>query len=304
MKSAFVKSICEYLKINRPDIELGIGLVFIGASIVKAVSVTKKDTHQIEEKEAEVVRIREGLSDPSFEYPEGKKDLWKAWLSLWKAYARTYASTAALATIGVGFVFDSHITMKERQAYLSGIAMAATKELNDMYSRTKEKYGKDEADNLRYGLTEKEIEAEEDGKKVKKKVRVMEHDPYHDIYSYRWDTKSSTFKTNRLLRDSYLVQMQQYFNDMLAIREQTGNKIGYLYLNEVLTALDIPVSEAGQYVGWVIDRNDPYVDNYVEIEQISIHETNPVSGALEEVIYLSFNVDGPIINRMFRKPKS
>ena len=91
----------------------------------------------------------------------------------------------------------------------------------------------------------------------------------------------------------FLKQQERYANEMLESR-------GHLYLNEVYDMLGIPRSKAGQVVGWVFDKNNPDVDNYVDFGIYDLHNEDNrrfVNGK-ERVILLDFNVDGPILQLM------
>jgi hypothetical protein len=84
----------------------------------------------------------------------------------------------------------------------------------------------------------------------------------------------------------FLRAQQQWANDRLHAH-------GYIFLNEVYEALGLERSQAGQLVGWKLNGNG---DGYVDFGLYSIgDESNRAFvNALEPVVLLDFNVDGPI----------
>lgn len=84
----------------------------------------------------------------------------------------------------------------------------------------------------------------------------------------------------------YLVNQQNYFNDVLRTR-------GHLYLNEVYDALVIPRTKAGQMVGWVFEDENSRVDFGLDDPRNQDFINGKTTNAL-----LVFNVDGLIIDRI------
>lgn len=86
----------------------------------------------------------------------------------------------------------------------------------------------------------------------------------------------------------FLRTQQDYANAFL-------KKRGYLFLNDVYKLLDIPITSAGQMVGWVYDEKKPIGDNYVDFGIYSERNSNFVNGFATTCL-LDFNVDGVILN--------
>ena len=86
----------------------------------------------------------------------------------------------------------------------------------------------------------------------------------------------------------FLRDQQRYANDMLRSR-------GYLFLNDVYKMLDIPLTKAGQIVGWVYDEDQPIGDNFVDFGLGTEPNRDFVNG-IENVALLDFNVDGNILD--------
>lgn len=84
----------------------------------------------------------------------------------------------------------------------------------------------------------------------------------------------------------YLVNQQNYFNDVLRTR-------GHLYLNEVYDAFGFPRTKAGQMVGWVFEDENSYVDFGLDDPR----NQDFINGKTTDCL-LVFNVDGVIIDRI------
>lgn len=297
-------------KVYSPEIKLGFGLGLIFMGFVMTIKATKNPAEEIEEAENELVDLHEQKDE--IEFHEGgtgyNRRLIGAYRKLGMGYVKTYALPAMCLAAGTGLIIKSHMDLRESQIYYAGVAGAMSKEINDIYARVEEKYGKEEADRLVKGMEQREIEVvekDENGKDklVKKTVNVISPD-WNGFYTYRWTPLSNTYKKNRLLRQAYLDSMNQYYNDILALRRETSpKKIGHVFLQEVLKDFDLDLREEGQYVGWLSMDNNVYGDGYVEITEITAYETN-AAGILEEVSLLSFNVDGNILPTLFPRAGS
>ena len=74
-------------------------------------------------------------------------------------------------------------------------------------------------------------------------------------------------------------------------------KQGYLLLNDVYDMLDIPRTDIGYKVGWLMGLGDDYVD--FGMYELYRHGSNTrfING-LEPVILLDFNIDGYILDQL------
>lgn len=87
----------------------------------------------------------------------------------------------------------------------------------------------------------------------------------------------------------FLRSVQQWANDALVTRRK-------LYLNEVYDALGMEKTEAGQFVGWVYNKDDPthVGDNHVDF---GIQDLTPSKIKRAKSILLDFNVDGVVVGK-------
>ena len=316
MKYSKLKMIKDNLKLldqaYGADVKFGFGLGLIFAGFVLGIKSTKDNVDEIREAEQEVIDVHENKDDTKFYKSDAdyRRAVGQAYKKLGLAKAKTYGPGFLCMMVGTVILCKNHKDMRDDQFQKAVTIGALTKELNDFYARTEEKYGKEEAQKLRYGLEEREIEVKERDangveKTVVKKVTYVSPD-WNGHYTYRWTKTSSTWKPNRMLREAMVNSIEQYGNDLLQIRADT-NKIrkgvGWVWLNEMLNAFDIEIEDAGQDTGWIYELGNTIGDNYIEISMTDAYETNPMTGQLEEVTLLTFNVDGGIRDRVFPKSR-
>ena len=82
----------------------------------------------------------------------------------------------------------------------------------------------------------------------------------------------------------FLLEMQRFFNEKL-------QRVGHLFINEVLDYLGLPKTMRGQVVGWVY--NDE-IKGYVDFGIYKDHNANFINGKTPNAL-LDFNVDGNIL---------
>ena len=102
-------------------------------------------------------------------------------------------------------------------------------------------------------------------------------------YAFKFDENSASWDRSRDMNVFFLKFTQDYFNDLLKLRE-------YLFLNEVYDRLGIPRRALGQCVGWVYNENNPNGDNFVDLDIFNERNNND-----ETVFILAPNVDGYIL---------
>ena len=316
MSFALLDHIRGYISYNKPELELGIGIAFVTGAIVKAIHATRKNNADLEELEDRIVTIRDGMTDEAFEYPDGRKDLFAAYKDLGVLEMKIYGETIFWTVAGIALMIHADSVHVERETEY-GIAIASlSATVNNMYDRAKTKYGKAAADEIRYGIKEETVEVEtedENGNKVKetKTVSRSDDDPRKDLYTVPWLPTSGSFESNPILRDNTLAVTMDYFNNLLQIREKTEG-VGYVFFDEVLKYLDISYVDEEEeklctedimipkHVGWA--KDSPYGDGDIRIEMIDGYKKNE-QGAIVPAVYLTFNVDGPIEQYIFRKSK-
>jgi hypothetical protein len=242
------------------------------------------------------VEVNHGLDEK-----EVRKMTTDSYLETTKDLTKIYIGPILVEIVGIAAILGGDHAYKARSIQ----AAAAYLTLQTMYDRLKtgveEKYGKEEAFKLANGIKEVEVETEYTDKKgniktKKEKIEVM--DPLDEYSSYaRFFDESceGVWNKNPELNLITLKGIEQMANAKLRTQ-------GYLFLNDVYSALGIPITAAGQQVGWIYDDENPIGDNYVDF---GMYDTRIMSSANRDfvngytnAILLDFNVDGVILDKL------
>lgn len=288
---------------------IGGGLVAIGGAVYGTVK-TVKDV-------AEFKEAREELEDFAYETNENtteeeiaqidkdyKKTKRQLYFKLAGRLANNYGLTFAAALIMLlSAVKNSKIQAQKDETIkdITAAYIALSQSFKAYRKRVTDKYGREEDLELLYGThKEKVTETDEDGKKTKKEVNVIDGIQC-DEYTRFFDASCRGWEPSAEVNMLYLLNMQKQANRMLKSK-------GSLFLNEVYDLLGIERTKTGAIVGWIYDKNNPVGDNEVDfgIFDVKFHDDMVGDGlaqrrfvnGLEDVVLLNFNVDGPILDRV------
>ena len=287
------------LKKYSPEILVGVGIVGGVASAVLACRATLKVNDIVSESKTNIDKIHtateKGVTEAgqTYDVEDSKKDLTIVYVQTGLKLAKLYAPAVLLGAASVGCILTSHNIIHKRNVALAAAYTAVDTSFKEYRGRVVERFGKELDKELRYNIKAKEVEetvVDENGetKTVKKVVEVAHPSEYSD-YARCFDDGCAGWEKDAEHNLFFLRQQQNFANDLL-------QKQGYLFLNDVYKMLGIPVTQAGQAVGWMYDENCPNGDNYVDFGIYDIHKEanrNFVNG-YERSIWLDFNVDGPI----------
>lgn len=289
------------LKKHSPEILVAVGVVGTVTSTVMACKATLKVNDILDETKDTIDKIHECVENPDmadkYSIEDSKKDLATVYVQTGVKLAKLYAPAVALGVLSVGCIVKSNNILTKRNAALAAAYTAVDKSFKEYRGRVVERFGTGLDRELKYDIKAKEIEEtviDEKGKekKVKKTIETVDGiNPadYSDFARF-FDERSDCWEDDPEMNLMFLKAQQKYANDLLMSR-------GYLFLNEVYDLLDIPITKAGQAVGWIYDKTkaEQIGDGYVDfgIYQMNTASQRFVNG-YEPVILLDFNVDGTI----------
>ena len=195
---------------------------------------------------------------------------------------------------------DTIAMYKQRNAALAASLASVTTAFNEYRARVKEKFGDEVDRKLRFGIKDEIVEdtvVDPETGEVKTESKVVETASvnYSDWARFFCEDNPNWVKDAEA--NLFFVKSQQnYLNDLLKSR-------GYVFLNEAYERLGFEPTAAGQVVGWVYDPEDESCDCCVDF---GIYNGNDPAKVLfvngqERSILLDFNVDGSIIDRVFKK---
>jgi len=241
--------------------------------------------------------------EPCEEYTkeDGQKDLIIVYAQTGVELVKLYAPSVILGALSITAILTSNNIMRKRNMALVAAYATIDKGFKEYRQRVVDRFGSDVDRQLKYNMVSKEFEetiTNEKGKEkvVKTKVELTELDGYSDFARF-FDDASKCWDQNHEYNLMFLKAQQQYATDRLRGR-------GHIFLNDVYELLGIPKTREGQTVGWFYDRNDPTKDNFVDFgltETFRATVQDFVEG-YEKVILLDFNVDGTIMDMVWKKP--
>ena len=286
---------------HSPEILMGVGVVGVVTGTVMACRATLKLNDILEEAQETRDKIKEVASNPNYEdkYTEedAKKDLTINYVQTGVKVAKLYAPAVAVGVAGVGCVLASHDIMKKRNVALSAAYLTVDKSFKEYKQRVVDRFGEEVEKEIRYGIKAEEIVetvTDEEGNEttVTETVKTMNPTLYSD-YARFFDEASPCWQNDPEYNLMFLRAQQQYANDLLRAK-------GRLFLNDVYEMLGIEKTKAGQFVGWVYDRENPNGDNFVDfgIYDMSKERVRAFVNGYETNILLDFNVDGNIWDLM------
>lgn len=291
------------LKIKKysPEILLAVGVVGTVATTVMACKATLKINEVLEEPKHEIDKIHEAMEQgctpagKDYTKEDGSKDLAIVYTQTGIEMIKLYGPTVAMGLVSVGCLLASNSIIRKRNLALAAAYTTVDKSFKDYRNRVIERFGEGLDRELKYNIKTEEIEervVDEDGNETVERKTIQVADPNaYSCHSIVFDDGNIGWDKDPELTKYFLVQQQNYANDMLRAR-------GHLFLNEVYDMLGAKRTKAGAEIGWFYDENDPTCSNCVDFGIFDIHKPKAcdfVNGR-EKVIILDFNVDGRILD--------
>lgn len=287
---------------NAPSICIGTGLVCFGSAIVMACVQTTKAEEILDNHEDRMWKIEEAEKlaatnkDVAYTDKQRQLDTVRVYVGTVGRFARLYAAPIVLTASGTFLILYAHGLMRRRYAAL----MAAYTTLERGYSvyrqRVIDRLGPDADQYFRTGIETKEVtDFEVDPETGESKPVVREETRFDQnttsMYARYFDEHSNEYQRDLSSNLTFLRGQQMWFNHLLKQR-------GYVMLNEVYEALDIPPEPFGQVVGWFDDPSlgDPNIDFGLVNGIRAIDRTD--GQVYDKAILLDFNVHGPIWERL------
>lgn len=290
------------LKKNAPTL-LMIGAA--GAAVTGTVIACKQTLKLgdiLEPHKEEVAKIKEKYENAEDKKEYGK-ELTKQYVKTTAKVAKLYSAPAAIMVGGFAMAGFSHKMMLNRNSALTAGLASATTAFKKYRDNVKKEVGEEADRRFLTGVTKKEVEVpgkDKDGNDIleKKTLDVVDKEPEAkraSLYTFFFDPASREWVKDAQANKAFLVGRQSYFNELL-------QKRGYVFLNEVLHELDIPIIAEGQMVGWYYDPDNPDAegDNYIDFGIFDVHSpaARDFVNGYEVNAFLDFNCDGNILKHM------
>jgi hypothetical protein len=283
------------LRKNAPAIMTYVGVGGFIATVGLAIRATTK-------MDEIAPKLREQIKDVKDEndITEGmtKKDaserLARVYVDVAKEVTKIYAPTIAVGSASILLVLGGHGLMVRRQAQLAAVYAALDASYKAYRKRVAEVLGEEEEDKLYRRPPMRALDQDEDGftDEGADTTTIDMGGANPSPYAKFFDESSPNWVKTPEYNLIFLRAQEQWANDRLRM-------YGYLFLNEVYEALGLPRTQAGQIVGWRVDKNGQSPsggDGFVSFGLGDIFDENARAfiNGLENVALLDFNVDGVI----------
>lgn len=291
------------LKKHSPEILVVTGVVGTVASTILACKATTKVSTIIDETKKSVDVIHECANNPELadEYTveDSKKDLAIVYAQTGLKMVKLYAPSVVIGAASITSILVGTNILHKRNLALSAAYTSAYNGLKQYRGRVVERFGEQMDKELLYNIKAQEVEEKTVDKKGKEKTvtkTVEVADPVAmaaSPYTFCFDETCSGWVRDAERNKFFLMRQQQHANELFKTK-------GHMFLNEVLDMIGIPRCRMGQVVGWVYDENNPIGDNYIDfgIFDIRCEAARNFVNCLEKSVWLTFNVDGDIINHL------
>lgn len=296
------------LKKHSPEILVVAGVAGAVVSTVMACKATLKVPEVLDNAKENIDKIHEraehGCTESGQDYSveDSKKELAVAYLKTGAELGKLYAPAIALGTLSVTSILTSNNILRKRNVALAAAYATVDKSFKEYRNRVIDKFGEEVDRQLKYNIQTKDIietVVDENGNETQVNVVRNCVNP-EDISGYarffeeftRDDAgnvvKNPYWERNNDYNLMFLKSQQKYFNDLLVVKKR-------VFLNEVYSALGLPISKAGQVVGWVYDPENGKGDNYIDFGIFASNQnySDFVYGN-DPAILLDFNVDGNV----------
>ena len=303
------------LKKHSPEILVVAGVVGTVVSAVMACKATTKASLVLEETKEKIDIIHAGAENGEvqgymengevgmvpYTAEDSQKDLTIVYAQTGLKFAKLYGPAVLLGAASITSILAGHNILHKRNLALAAAYTAVDTGFKQYRGRVVERFGEKLDKELLYNIKAKEVEetvVDEDGKEttVKKTVEVADPVSAMSPYTICFDETCTGWVRDAERNKFFLMRQQDYANELLKTR-------GYLFLNDVYNMVGAQPTEAGQIVGWVYKENNEIGDNYVDFGLLDIRSeaSRNFMNGLEKSIWLTFNVDGPIIKTFSKR---
>lgn len=292
------------VKKHSPEILTAVGIACGIGATVSACKATLKAKDILEQAKQDIDAIHRAQADPDlaedcgYESENMQRDLTRVYVRTGTELAKVYAPAMILGAGSIFGTIGSSIIMHNRVNTAVAACAAIDAAFSQYRDRVAEAIGAGEELEIYHDV--KAIDPEKNSDLV---LRPAECDADrsnvtvdgYSIYARCFDEYNPNWRDNAEYNLSTLRNIQMYLNKKL-------ERDGYLFLNDAYRELGFEPTQAGQLVGWIYDPDrEDTGDNCV-----SFGLYDPKRGAVlgdfingrEKSVFLDFNVDGVIIDRI------
>ena len=290
------------LKKYSPEILTAAGVIGTVGSTVLACKATLKVEDILDEakKKSNLINaVHDGEIEVDAEYTDKdySKDLLVNRTQTAVKLIKLYGPAITLGALSITAILGGQHILRKRNVAVMAAYKLCEESFNNYRSRVKDELGEEKDRQFYYGITEETVKEKVKSKdgKTKTVTKKVEKAPDHlcSQYARFFDEANPNWDKSPEQNMYFLKMVQNQMNDKLQAR-------GHVFLNEVYDALGFDRSEAGQFVGWIRNRDNTAMeagDGYISFNVFD--GKNPAKRAFvngdERSILLDFNVDDGMI---------
>lgn len=296
----FVANTKYNFEVNKPEIYIGIGIAGIIGAGIMACRATLKLNKTLTESREHIEEIHEKIETGEIPENKARQQVALGYIYMGARVVWLYAPSVILGGCSIATIVASHNELKRRASTFASLYSASEKAFKEYRQRVADRFGKEVEQEIYTGknqIEDKEKKVDENGNAIEDKKETDKSEaPLYSEYARIYDDGCKGWTKDPEANMIFLRRQQDAMTDRLRAK-------GHLYLNEVYTALGFPETEAGHYVGWIDDESlggDCFVDFGIFDEEKMDVNSNFINGR-ERNIVLDFNVDGPIVDKVWCK---
>lgn len=273
-------------KKNSPHILFAGGIIGVVGGGILACRATLKLEPKLEQIQDDIAAIKEHKNlTESDDLPDGvealsdihyQREMGRAYARGAVSLARLYGPAAIIAGLGISLLTGSHIQLTHRNQALAAALTAMSQTYDEYRARVRDEIGEEKESDLYNNLVAMALEDAD-----------PDRGPY-SIYACLFDEYNPNWTKDPELNMSFLRVHQAQFQGRL-------ERNGHLFLNEVYDELGMDRKPIGQLVGWL--WNSDGGDNFVDFGIFNPGNEEFAEGR-ERSVWLDFNVDGLIVNKI------
>lgn len=260
---------------NSPTILFVAGVTGAVTATVLACRATLKAQPVVDDMKKDLINVDVIQSRRGVDQEEARKQRAHIMVNGALEVTKLYAPSVIVGTVSVFCLTKSHRIMTQRNTALAGAYVSLQQFLDGYRARVRQEVGEAREKDIYHASTP--VELIEETSKGHKKVQAS-RPSMMGPYSVLWDERSSTFGSLPEYNLHFIKLQEQHLTDKLRSN-------GYLFLNQVYEAFDIPVTQNGQLCGWIIPSDKS--DDFVEIKWTEMYNQ-------QRSIMLDFNVAGMV----------
>lgn len=290
------------LKKYSPEILTVAGVIGTVGSTVLACKATLKVEDILDEakKKSNLINaVHDGEIEVDAEYTDKdySKDLLVNRTQTAVKLIKLYGPAITLGALSITAILGGQHILRKRNVAVMAAYKLCEESFNNYRSRVKDELGEEKDRQFYYGITEETVKEKVKSKdgKTKTVTKKVEKTPDHlcSQYARFFDEANPNWDKSPEQNMYFLKMVQNQMNDKLQAR-------GHVFLNEVYDALGFDRSEAGQFVGWIRNRDNTAMeasDGYIDFNIFDgkNYAKRAFVNGDERSILLDFNVDDGMI---------